>query len=271
MPPADPRRPPPAEDEIALPGGMASGGAVVRVGDTVRRPVGPFTDAVRALLEHFERVGFQGAPCWRGTDERGRAVLDFITGDVGLPPYPAWTVSDDLLVSVAALQRDAHRAARGFRAPAAARWQDTLVPPGLGSALVCHNDLCVENVVVRDGGAVAFIDWDFAAPSDPLLDIAIAARHWVPLRDPNDLDVGRAGVDQIDRFRSFVGVHELSSPQRARVVDAALAFLDHALSAMRARAESGLPHYVAAWDAGYQGQNRRSHAWVLAHRAALTR
>ena len=76
------------------------------------------------------------------------------------------------------------------------------MPPGTArtsttsgsDALVCHNDLCVENVVVRDGRVVAFIDFDFAAPSDPLLDIAIAARHWVPMRDPLDIDpeLGRA-------------------------------------------------------------------------------
>ena len=266
MPPADG-----TDKEVALAGGMGSGGAVVRVGDTVRRPVGPFTPAVRALLGHFERVGFRGAPRWRGTDDRGRDVLDFVDGDVGIPPYPPWTADDDLVVSVATLQRDAHRAARDFRPPESAAWQDTMVPDALRGTLVCHNDLCVGNVVVRDGRAVAFIDWDFAAPVDPLLDIAIAARHWVPLRDATDLDESRADVDRIARFGTICDVHELPRPQRVELVDAALAFLDQALASMRSRAQSGLPHYVAAWDAGYEGQNRRSHAWVLAERAALTR
>ena len=31
---------------------------VVRIGDTVRRPLGPWSPAVHALLQHFEAVGF---------------------------------------------------------------------------------------------------------------------------------------------------------------------------------------------------------------------
>jgi hypothetical protein len=47
---------------------MGSGGAVVRVGDTVRRPVRAHTAAVDAFLQHLERVGFNGAPLYLGVD-----------------------------------------------------------------------------------------------------------------------------------------------------------------------------------------------------------
>ena len=57
--------------EIPLAGGDVN--PVVRVGDTVRRPRGP--EAVRALLEWYERVGFDGAPRFLGFDDRGREVL----------------------------------------------------------------------------------------------------------------------------------------------------------------------------------------------------
>lgn len=43
---------------------------VVRVGDAVRRPTGPWSPAVHALLLHFERVGFDGAPRFLGLDEQ---------------------------------------------------------------------------------------------------------------------------------------------------------------------------------------------------------
>lgn len=60
--------------EIPLGGGDVDVGehVAVRVGDTVRRQVGPHTQAVHALLRHFERVGFDGAPRVPGFDERGR-------------------------------------------------------------------------------------------------------------------------------------------------------------------------------------------------------
>ncbi|SCG56737.1 hypothetical protein GA0070613_2718 [Micromonospora inositola] len=47
-------------DEETLTGNVTTG--VVRVGDTVRRPVGPWTDTVDALLEHLHAVGFIAAP-----------------------------------------------------------------------------------------------------------------------------------------------------------------------------------------------------------------
>jgi hypothetical protein len=76
------------EREEALTGNVTSG--VVRIGDTVRRPVGPWTDTVDALLLHLHEVGFEGAPRPLGRDEQGRQVLEFIGGAVGDPAgtYP---------------------------------------------------------------------------------------------------------------------------------------------------------------------------------------
>jgi aminoglycoside phosphotransferase (APT) family kinase protein len=154
-----------------------------------------------------------------------------------------------------------HDAARSFVAPDGAVWDFANLPPAGPGSIVCHNDLCVENVVVRDGRAVAFIDFDFAAPTDPLLDIAIACRHWVPFRDPLDVPPEWAGIDQSARFVRFSGEYGLSAVQRTAVVDHGLAFLDRALVSMRARAATN-DLYRAAWDAGYPEQNRRSHAWL---------
>ena len=61
------------QQEIPLLGGNTS--TVVRVGDTVRRNVGPWTPAVHALLRHLEYVGFTGAPRVMGIDDRNREVL----------------------------------------------------------------------------------------------------------------------------------------------------------------------------------------------------
>jgi hypothetical protein len=58
---------------------------VVRVGDTVRRPIGPHTAAVHALLSYLHAAGFAGAPRPLGIDEQGREVLSFIPGTV---PWP---------------------------------------------------------------------------------------------------------------------------------------------------------------------------------------
>jgi hypothetical protein len=61
------------EAEIPLAGGDVTEG-VVRVGDTVRRPVGPHSPLVHALLAHLESVGFEGAPRFLGIDGSPRSL-----------------------------------------------------------------------------------------------------------------------------------------------------------------------------------------------------
>jgi aminoglycoside phosphotransferase (APT) family kinase protein len=203
--------------------------------------------------------------------EDGVESLEFIPDDVAVPPFPAWSASDHLLVSVATLQRRLHEAVADFRPAPDAVWGGQAPPRDYRGTLVCHNDICLENVVVRDDRAAAFIDFDLARPVDRLWDIAIALRHWVPMRDPQDVDEHRAGSDQVERCRMFLAAHGLDARERERTVAAVLAFLDEALEFVRAQAEAGHSGHAAVWNAGYADQNRRSHRWVGGNRHDLAR
>jgi hypothetical protein len=75
--------------EVPLAGGDVTEG-VVRAGDTVRRPVGPHSPLVHALLTHLESAGFAGAPRFLGIDRSGREVLTYIDGEVAGRPRPPW-------------------------------------------------------------------------------------------------------------------------------------------------------------------------------------
>jgi hypothetical protein len=66
---------------------------VVRVGDTVRRPMGRWSPGVHALLLHFETVGFDGARRYLGVDEQEREVLSYVEDDAALAP--AWGLPSD--------------------------------------------------------------------------------------------------------------------------------------------------------------------------------
>ena len=71
--------------ELMLDGERLEGGNVggaVRIGATVRRPVGPWSPAVHALLEHLNGTGLIGVPRVHGHDARGREILDFLAGEV---------------------------------------------------------------------------------------------------------------------------------------------------------------------------------------------
>ncbi|MHB1785426.1 MAG: phosphotransferase [Acidimicrobiales bacterium] len=187
--------------EEVLRGGVANAGAVVRVGTYVLRPSNPHSELVHALFRHVRAAGFDGVPEPVGIDPDGRERLVFIEGDVAWPPFPPWSQTDRTLASIAELLAGFHAAAEGFEAPIGTTWSAELADPD-GGEVICHNDVCVENVVFRDGIAVALLDFDFAAPGRRLYDLAQLAKMCVPLDTPEDAAVwGRGSLDPFFRLR----------------------------------------------------------------------
>ena len=97
---------------MTLAGGRVGENVVVRVGDTVRRPQGPWSPAVHALLRHFEAVGFDGAPRFLGIDEQGARSSRSSRASAALAPVPA---ADEVLAELGAFLRAMHDAQAGFR------------------------------------------------------------------------------------------------------------------------------------------------------------
>jgi len=97
-------------------------------------------------------------------------------------------------------------------------WSDDLADP-MGGTMLCHNDVCPENVVFRGGRAVALLDFEFAAPGRPVWDIAMTARFWVPLTDPEtSTSTGRQHLDRAARLRLFVEAYGLPRVEWPAVV-----------------------------------------------------
>src|SRR4051795_10805607 len=205
------------EVEELLTGGITNRGLVVRVGDTVRRPQRPTSAATHALLRHLADVGFPGAPRFLGVDRAGREVLSYIPGTAITPPYPAWALTDEALVSVATLLRAYHRAVSAFD-PGPHAWPASPPAPFAGE-LISHNDGNLDNVVFRDGRAVALIDFDLASPGSRVWDVACAARLWAPLRPERYIDDARRGR-ALDRFRLFADSYGLTDRDREELVTA---------------------------------------------------
>ena len=148
-------------------------GPVVRHGDTVRRPAGPWTPAVHALLDHLENAGFTGSPrvVGDGYDDHGREVVTYIPGEFAHPH--AW--SDEGIWRVGRLLRDLHEATASFRPPPGAVWHSWPFHSDAPDAIFSHRDTGPWNIVARDGLPVAFIDWPTAGPTGRLDEIAAAA------------------------------------------------------------------------------------------------
>lgn len=162
----------------ALPGGRVGG--ATRVGDTVRRPAGPWTAAVHDLMRHVRAYGVPGVPEPLGHDQSGREVVRFVpghtVGDADPVPEPFRTAR--LAGQVGAWLRSLHDASASF--PTHPRqWRRGTIARRPGQ-VVCHNDVSAHNVVLDDAGSlVAVLDWDMCAPGDHRDDLAFAAWQFV--------------------------------------------------------------------------------------------
>ena len=258
--------PMPDEIEITLEGGTVNGD-VVRVGDTVRRNVGPWTPAVHTLLRHLEAVGFPYSSRVLGFDARGREVLSYIDGVTGNMPWPAALFTDGGVRDVARLVRQYHDAVASFVPPPGSVWRNTDRPVAPGE-IVRHGDLGTWNMIWRDGALVGLIDWDFAEPGPAIIDVAYAAKHVVPLRPDAALaEIGwTAPPDRKHRLRLFCEVYGPVTPRE--VLDGVDAYNEISRTRMQVRGGAG-EHPWAGFLEGYMGDLEADIAWFAEHRASL--
>ena len=251
-------------------GGQANGSAttVVRIGETIRRPVGVWTPAVHALLEHLHQAGFDGAPRPRGIDELGREILSLVPGEVAMRPWPPVLVSGDGLWQLARWLRRYHDAVVDFVPPADAEW----VVPGATwqhGQIVRHGDLGPWNSVWHDEVLVGFIDWDFAEPGTALDDVAQLAWYAVPLRGP---EAARAaglpeGCDLRARLDAVCQAYGVSS---AAVLDALEELIAREISRLRELGSAGIEPWSMFRERGDDAELGEELAWLLASRSSLT-
>jgi len=247
------------QGEERLRGGNMSAG-VVRVGETVRRPAGPHTAAVHALLSFLHAAGFEGAPRPLGIDEQGREVLEFIPGTVPWPGRFDVLEPRERLARAARLVRDFHDAVAGFVPPPGARWQ-VLIPAEGNCDIVAHHDVAPWNLVV--GPRWAFIDWDLAAPGTRLWDVAYAAHGFVPLSANRKWRRHDAG----SRLRVFADAYGLDEGQRRELVPM-LARRTRAMHTFLAdEAITGAQPWAGLWEAGH-GQAWQADADYIEARQA---
>jgi Ser/Thr protein kinase RdoA (MazF antagonist) len=190
------------ETEIALPAGRLTAG-VVRVGDTVRRPRKPSSEFVASVLNLLASKGFDAAPRYLGSDAQGRDVLSFIAGSVP----PKWRRFDDAqVVAAARILRAFHDVTRATPLVAAGQ-------------VICHHDPGPNNFVFQHERPVALIDFDMAAPGDPLEDVGYLAWAWCVSSKPTREDVRL----QAAQVRVLANAYGLAEAERSRLVAAMIA------------------------------------------------
>ena len=249
----------------------------MRVGDTVRRPLGPHSPLVHAVLQHLEGQGFDGAPRYLGLDEQGREILTYIEGEVAGRPHPAWLADEQRLVSLAKLVRRLDDAMGGF-APSSAMLEAVAAPeiPGMPPApeaepeFVGHLDITPENVVFRDGKAVALIDFDLAKPATRVDEVFNLCMWWAPFAPDEDRTGPLRGVDAAARARLIADAYGLSTTDRAHLVPTAIRRTERSWYLMKYRAEHDGGGWLRMWQDGAGERIRRRLAWLEAEGGRLT-
>lgn len=262
------------DDVEVLAGGVGNAGAVVRVGAHVLRPTSEHTPAIHGLLAHVRAQGFTGVPEVVGVEPDGRERLVFIPGDVALPPYPSWSLTDQVLASTAARLRGFHDAAAGFVLPTGATWSDEMVDPHPGpGAVPCHNDVCPENVVYRDGEVVAILDFEFAAPGRRVWDLASLVRMCGPVDEPeNAARSGRGHLDAAHRSRVAADGYGLDARGRADLLDALAGQMTSGGEFVKRRMARGEQAFIDMWEhCGGQARYDRRRQWFADQRPRFER
>ncbi|MEU6711982.1 aminoglycoside phosphotransferase family protein [Nonomuraea sp. NPDC046802] len=251
-------------EEVPLTGGGVN--HVVRIGETVRRPAGPWTPAVHALLGHLAARGFAGAPRCHGIDGDGREILDFVPGDVPHYPVPEWAWTDEALARVGALLREYHDATVDFPKNPDYAWQ---FPQRTPAEVICHGDAATYNCVFRDGRPVALIDFDTAHPGPRVWDLSYTAYRFVPLTDPRHVNVFPV-EERARRLRVFADAYGLAAPDRNILVETARARLGHLVRYMHEQADAGNAAFAAHVADGHDRLYRTDMEYLARHRATFT-
>jgi aminoglycoside phosphotransferase (APT) family kinase protein len=252
--------------ELPLTGGWVNN--VVRVGDTVRRPVGPWTPAVHALLRHLEAAGFDECPRVLGLDDQGREVLTYIEGESATRPWPDVLLQDAGIEMLAGLLRRYHDAVADFVPSPGAVWRVGAVPL-LPGQVIRHGDFGPWNTIWREGRLVGLIDWDFAEPGPAIFDLAQLAWFGVPLSDGGG--VANAGFssapDLSNRLRVITETY--GSCTVVSLLDAVEAVQRIDLQRTEVWGAQGKEPWAFFLRAGDAARIRSDMAWLNANRAAL--
>lgn len=223
--------------EIPLGGGSTAG--VVRVGDTVRRPLPADHELVRRTLQHLESVGFAHGPRFRGIDEQGRQILGYIDGEV---PAELGHFGERQLAEAARILARFHRATRSLATE-------------LGAKVLCHGDASPCNFVFRDGLPEALIDFDKLHPGPRHRDVGYAAWTWLNIGWDEDAEhVARRLAIFMDAYADMPRTGAVAAIIEAQKWLQGTCDLDRATG----------PCSRATSDWAY-----RSRRWVETHRATL--
>ena len=138
--------------------------------------------------------------------------------------------------------------------------------------MICHNDVCLENVVFRHGEAVALLDFDFAAPGRMVYDLACFSSHVCADRRPRQQRP--AGLADQPICRSGCGLvadeYGLDEIERGDLLVELHGTIVRGGQFMLRRVEAGDQNFIELWNSigGMERFDRRRRWWAERSRAS---
>ena len=140
---------------------------VYRIGNRVERPAQPWSASIFRLLQHFETYNLPVEHIV-SVDNKVQAS-EFLDGEQVHPRK--WT--DNALYKVGQLAARLHSAARSFSETSDDIWQPwCLRKIGGHDRIYCHGDIAPWNMITENGFPKLLIDWEYAGPLDPFVELA---------------------------------------------------------------------------------------------------
>jgi GNAT superfamily N-acetyltransferase len=241
---------------------------VRREGDVVVRSAKPQTPYVHALLRHLEDVAFRGAPrvVGSGFDADGNETLTWIEGES--PRHGLETI--EAAAALGVLLRELHEATATFRPPDGVECKPDPCREVGDPRVVGHCDNGFWNIVLRDGMPVAFIDFDFAGPIDPRLEVAMTAQSSCNLYSDDIIEMH--GLEplhfRLRQYRAFVDGYGLTGADREGLVDLMVENFVRTMESdsLEANVTPETKESDALWGLAWQA---RTAAWLLRNRTTL--
>ena len=132
----------------------------------VVRPIEKWSKNIHSLMEYFRNKDIP-VPKLIKTDEKYE-YSEYIDGEQIHPQK--WT--DEGLYEIGILVKKLHYYAKDFLYDNKIGWKSWYLRE-LGTLEICsHGDIAPWNIITKDNKPIGLVDWEFAGPIDPLIELA---------------------------------------------------------------------------------------------------
>jgi hypothetical protein len=139
---------------------------VYKENNMIMRPIESWSNNIHLLLGHFYNNGLP-VPKVIKTDNTYE-YLEYIEGEQ-IDPY-RW--NNESLTEIAYLVKKIHNAAKTFEHNKKMEWKPWYLRE-LGDQKICsHGDIAPWNIITKGTKIIGLIDWEYAGPIDPLIELA---------------------------------------------------------------------------------------------------